>query len=202
MKKGNSGNSTPGKIPERKDYIKAWDHDREQQQDIYDRAIITQMEENIVDLIPCDPLTGICEDNVSIEMLKKKNENSPEWWPDYQELFDRSKKEIDDNITQLLLDQRQEAILEEEIQKRIDQASDEQVVKDTAGLGENALTLSEAKKERLERERESRNEEVSPEFSVFKDGFGQVSPLYSVKVMCDDMKYGVILQENTVNVLV
>ena len=188
-----------GKIPERKDYIKAWDYDREQQQDIYDRSIITQMEENIVDLIPCDPLTGICEDNVSIEMLKKKNENSPEWWPDYQELFDQSKKEIDDNITQLLLDQRQEAILEEEIQKRIDQASDEQVVKDTAGLGENALTLSEAKEKRLERERESRNEEISPEFSIFKDGFGQVSPLYSVKVMCDDMKYGVTFDEKRGN---
>ena len=66
-------------------------------------------------------------------------------------------------------------------------------------MGENALTLDEAKKERLERERESRNEEVSPEFSVFKDGFGQVSPLYSVKVMCDDMKYGVTFDEKRGN---
>ncbi len=180
-----------GRFPERRDYIKAWDHDKVQKQDQYNRSIITHMEEMMVDLIPCDPLTGICESNASLEMIKNKKSDSPEWWPDYQELFDEAKKQIDENIVELLEDQRQEAIISEEIQKKIDRASDEQVVKETAELGEHSVTLKEAERQRKQRDIEARKEEVSPEFSVFKDGFGQVSPLYSVKIMCDDMEHGV-----------
>lgn len=36
--------------------------------------------------------------NVSLENIKNKNENSPEWYPEYETLYEEAKKLVDDNI--------------------------------------------------------------------------------------------------------
>ena len=188
-----------GTFPERKDYIKAWDYDKEVKQKDYDASIITTMEENLVDLIPCDPFTGICESNVSIEMIKNKTSDSPIWWPTYDELFEQAKEEIDDNIAELLKEEKTSAQLEEVIKQKIAEAQDMQVVEETKNSGDGALTLEQARQKRLERELEAASEVISPDFSVFKNGFGQSSPLISIKNMCDDMGYGVTFDPNIGN---
>jgi len=180
-----------GVFPERKDYIKAWDYDKEINQKQYDALILTKMEEIIIDLIPCDPYTGICEDNASVEMIKNKNADSPVWWPTFEDLSSDAKKQVDDNIAELLAEEKVNAQLEEAINKKIAEAQDAQAVEETKDLGEHALTLEQAKERRLEREAEAAKEAIQPDFNVFKDGFGQTSPLITVKDICDDMGYGV-----------
>jgi len=180
-----------GTFPERKDYIKAWDLDREVKQKAYEASIVTTMEEIIVDLIPCDPLTGICLDNASVEMIKNKDENSPSWWPEFQDLFDTAKAQVDEEISDLLEEERINLALEELIQEKINESLDASVVENTKDTGENSLNLEQAREQRIQRELEAAREEISPDFSVFKDGFGQTSPLISIKQMCDDMGHGV-----------
>ena len=205
-----------GKLPERKDYMKAWEADHARKQELYEKTIEATMEEMIEDMIPCDPATGFCEGNASIEMIKNKTSESPSWYPEYKDLYEDAKRDVDENIEDVLEEERINKILEIELEKLMKQKADELVVEETKHLihddlgygsgGENEysaehtiyheedmhpITLEEARGNRIAAERAAARQVISPDFAVFKNGYGQTSPLFSIKSTCDDMGYGV-----------
>lgn len=185
------------KLPERANFIKAWEQDHETKLNEYNLTIEATMEENIVDMIPCDEITGVCEGNASIEMIKNQTSDSPSWYPSFEELYNLAKEEVDENINDLLQEERVNKILEEAIKQGMDERSDKMVVEETKDLGEHALTLEQARNKRLQSAREAERQLSSADFSVFKNGFGQTSPLLSIKENCEEMGYGVKFNQDS-----
>ena len=177
-------------FPKRENFIKAWEQDHQKNLEKYELSIQATMEEKIVELIPCDEATGVCEDNASVEMIKNQTKDSPSWYPTYDDLYNDAKKEVDDNIEDLLEEERVNSVIEQELRKLMDQRADQLVVDETAHL-ENPTTLEQARQHRLEQEKEAARQPISPDFTVFKNGYGQTSPLLTIKTTCDEMGYGV-----------
>ncbi|CAN0555079.1 unnamed protein product, partial [Ectocarpus sp. 8 AP-2014] len=107
----------------------------------------------------------------------------PDWYPNYDELYAEAKSVVDANIAELVEEERLALVASEEALKKSVESSDKKVA---SGAG---ISVHEAKKRRQQAERDAMNEPIEPDFAVFKDGFGQSSPLLFVKKQCDDMGY-------------
>ena len=165
-------------LPNRNDYIKAWDQLAIEQDEMYEKTILSIMEEELATLVP------LGEAAATVDMIKKQNEDSPEWYPNYDELYARSKNSVDDNIAEIVEAERVALVQSEEATKKVLEDSDQEIA---ANLG---ISVEEAKENRENAEKEALSIPLDPDFAIFKDGFGQVSPLYSIKKTCDDMGYG------------
>lgn len=174
-------------MPERKNFHKAWEKDEEENAKNYEMIIEATMEENLAETVPCHEITGECEALVSLETIRKSSgdEDAPEWYPDYDDLRESSKKMVDDNIAERLEDELAHTRVNEALLADMNKGLDEQYAEDTG------VTVEEAKRERIRSSLDTENNVQEADFAVFKNGFSQSSPLLSVKQTCDDMGYGV-----------
>jgi len=172
-------------LPERKNFGDAWDSDEDVHRQHYLKIIEAVMEENIAEMVPCDEETGRCEDMASIEMIKKKDSDSPTWYPDYNDLYDASKALVDDNVLATLQEKLDNAKANEAILEVLNSAMDEQASEE---LG---ITVAQAKNDRIKESFNVDGNIQEADFAVMKGGFSRMSPLSSIKETCDEMGYDV-----------
>ena len=175
MKESGAGASG---MPARARYIDAWNEDAKQRKVKYQNSINAMAAENLVTYMP----EGVA--SATLEMVRTKTETSPSWYPDYDELLAEAKEIIDDNIADLVEQERQALLSSEKAMAISADAADKKLA---SGSG---ISVEEAKRRRIDAEKVAAREPVEPDFAVFKDGFGQSSPLLSVKKQCDEMGYG------------
>ena len=173
-------------IPTRSKLINAWNKDKRTREKLYTQSIEAIMAELLVDMVPCDELTGICDTKgATVEQVRNQDSSSPDWYPSYSSLYQTAKNAVDDNINDILEEERLVAITGEALTKSIAKRADEKVAEETG------VTVEEATLQRVTAVIEAESVQWSPDFSVYKDGYGQSSPLFSIKETCDEMEYGV-----------
>lgn len=129
------------------------------------------------------PLSEEIDDTEKVMYTVDKLPTVPTWVPPYQEMFDTYAAELEDAFKEVhdenmrLLGEAYEKAQEEEAQRLADKAAEEnksveQVVSDESVQGRSS-------------------EPDPPDFAVFLNGYGQVSPLYSIANECSAMGYGV-----------
>ena len=168
----------------RKAYIKAWKHFEKEEEKRYLDKIVTAAEEILGNLLPEGEAVA------SVDDVLNKTQESPSWYPEYSSLMQDAKQNVDDLITEFLTEQREMAIVSEGMTKKINEATDAMVASDTG------VSVEEAAAERIRNESKALFEPYQPDFAVFKNGYGQISPLFTVKKNCDDMGYGVTFDQN------
>ncbi|CAM9182199.1 unnamed protein product, partial [Ectocarpus sp. 12 AP-2014] len=164
-------------MPLRKNYMDAWNKDAKTKKEAYNNTITAVMSENITTYAPENVAAA------TVEMVKNQTADSPDWYPAYEELYGEAKSIVDDNKAELVEEERLALVASEEALKKSLDAADRKLASD------NNISLAEATKRRKEAEKEAARQPIQPEFAVFKDGFGQMSPLLSVKQQCEDMGY-------------
>ena len=172
-----SGRGVSG-LPARSKYIEAWNEDAKQRGAAYKRSIEAMAAENLVTYVPAGEATA------TLEMVRNKTDTSPSWYPDYNELYAEAKDIVDQNIADLAEGERLALLSSEKAMAISAEGADKKLA------SASGISVAEAKRKRLEAEKVAAREPVEPDFAVFKDGFGQSSPLLSVKKECDGMGYG------------
>lgn len=165
-------------MPLRKNYMDAWNQDVKAKEEAYNNTITAVMGENITTYAPQSVAAA------TVEMVKNQTTESPNWYPDYAELYAEAKSIVDDNIAELMEDARLALIASEESLKKSVDAADKKMASD------NKISVAEATKMRKQAEKDAAKEPAQPDYAVFKDGFGQMSPLLGVEQQCEDMGYG------------
>lgn len=164
-------------LPKRADFHLAWDNEESKNRTQYEHSIITTMDNLIAELAPDG------EDAASVQMVRDQKEDSPEWYPTYDDLYAMAKEEMDANI---------EAKLEEELEFKISgDAILESIVKDMDEQAAEAqdITVQQATKNRIKASTDPELNQVTQRFAVWKGGFAQSSPLFEIKKTCDEMGY-------------
>ncbi|CAM9089895.1 unnamed protein product, partial [Ectocarpus sp. 12 AP-2014] len=164
-------------MPHRKNYMDAWNKDAKTRGEAYTNTITAVMSENITTYAP----QGVAA--ATVEMVRKQTADSPDWYPVYDDLYSEAQSIVDDNIAELVEEERLAVVASETALKKSLDAADRKLA------SENNISLSEATQKRKEAEGEAARQPLQPDFAIFKDGFGQISPLLSVKQQCDDMGY-------------
>lgn len=165
-------------MPVRKNYMDAWNNDAKVKAEAYSNTITAVMSENITTYAPENVAAA------TVEMVRNQTADSPDWYPDYDELHNEAKSIVDDNTAELMEDARLALVASEKALKKTLEAADKKLASD------NKISLPEATKQRKQAEKDAAKQPAQPDFAVFKDGFGQMSPLLSVKQQCEDMGYG------------
>lgn len=165
-------------MPHRKNYMDAWNKDAKARAEAYSNTVTAVMSENITTYAP----QGVA--GATVEMVRNQTADSPDWYPAYDELYREAKSIVDGNIAELMEEERLAIVASEKALKKSLDAADRKLAL------ENKISLAEATKKRKESEKEAVQQPLQPDFAIFKDGFGQMSPLLSVKQQCDDMGYG------------
>lgn len=130
-------------------------------------------------------------ENVTLDMLKNKDENSPTWYPEYIDLYNYAKEQIDSNIKEVMEEEQAEALEAEELTAR------QNVISDELAATEAGISVDEARNNRVSLENGSTFVETEPDFAVFRNGYGQVSSLYSINTRCQEMEHGVTFSPET-----
>ena len=169
------------------DFHKVWDWKLEQDRLNYDNLVLSRAEEILKSTFAAQE--GV--EDVSLEMIKNPTEDSPSWYPTYEALYDLAKEEIDQNIEDLNEENRLEAIESEELLVRQNEQADE-FAAEKAGI-----SVEQARTDRLATTRRQLYAELDPSFAVFKDGYGQISPLYQIYKKCQGMEHGVKFNSDT-----
>ncbi|CAB1112937.1 unnamed protein product [Ectocarpus sp. CCAP 1310/34] len=164
-------------MPHRENYMGAWNKDAKTRGEAYTNTITAVMSENITTYAP----QGVAA--ATVEMVRKQTADSPDWYPVYDDLYSEAKSIVDDNIAELVEEERLAVVASEKALKKSLDAADRKVA------SENNISLAEATQKRKEAEGEAARQPLQPDFAIFKDGFGQMSPLLSVKQQCDEMGY-------------
>lgn len=172
-------------IPTRINFGKAWATDEADNRAHYLLLINAAMEEQLAEMVPCDEITGKCEELASIKMIQAQTEDSPEWYPSYDDLYALAKGNVDENILEVLKESLDLAKQNDAITKVLNLAMDEQSAEE---LG---ISVGEATKQRIELSFDVESQIQEPDFAVYKRGFGRMSPLLSIQQTCEDMGYGV-----------
>lgn len=165
-------------MPSRANYIKAWDSLAKEQEEMYEKTILSLMEEHLAILTP------VFESAATVEMVKNKSTDSPAWYPDYDDLYSVVKESVDENVSELLELDRAALLATEAAGRAGLEASDKEIA---ASAG---ISIREARRNRRVAENGAKSQPLDPDYAIFKDGFGQMSPLYFVKKTCDDMEHG------------
>ena len=167
-------------------FYKVWEWLHEQNKTDYETRILTTAEE----ILKADyqealetegENTMVSPGPFSIEFIK----NDP--------VYNKAKEQVDSNIQDLMEEEKEQQIESEELEKRQNEARDEL----TAKTSEGKLSIEEAKLERIKVENTNAFVELEQDFSVFKDGYGQVSPLLNLVKRCQDMEYGITFSSDT-----
>ena len=165
-------------MPRRENYMDAWNKDAKTRETAYMNTITAVMEENITTYAP----QGVAA--ATVAMVKNKTADSPDWYPDYDELYTEAKAIVDANIAELVEEERLALLASEKAMKLAAENSDKKMA------SASNISVQQARAKRLQAEKDALKEPIEPDFAVFKDGFGQSSPLLAVKKQCDDMGYG------------
>lgn len=163
------------------DFYKVWDWKLEQDRLDYDNKVLSRAEEILKTTFAAQE--GI--DEISLEMIKNPTEDSPSWYPTYEALYNLAKDEIDQNIEDLNEENRLEAIKSEELIARQNEVADQFAAE------QGGISLEQARTDRLTTTRRQLYAELDPSFAVFKNGYGQISPLYQIMKKCEGMEHGV-----------
>lgn len=168
-------------------FHKVWDWKLVQDRLNYDTIVVSRAEEILKSTFAAQE--GV--EDVSLEMIKNPTEDSPSWYPEYDALYEMAKGEIDQNIEDLNEENRLEAIEAEELLVRQNEQADK-FAAEKAGI-----SLEQARTDRLASTRRQLYAELDPSFAVFKDGYGQISPLYQIYSKCQGMEHGVTFNSDT-----
>ena len=169
---------------DRSNFIDAWKYYESEQETTYRNNIIANAITKLEEMTPDGHVV------VTLDDVKNKTSDSPEWYPDYTSLMEEAKTATDTQINEYLAEEREKALIEEQLTAEINASTDELVASDSG------VSIDEARNLRLKEEAKLLFEPVSPDFAIFQDGYAQISALYTVKQTCENMGYGVTFDEN------
>ena len=166
-------------------FYKVWEWLHEKNKTDYETRILSTAEEILKaeyqEAFESDENTTVSPGPFSVEFIK----NDP--------VYNKAKEQVDSNIEDLMEEEKEQQIESEELEKRQNEARDEL----TASKSGGKISIEEAKLERIKVENSTDFVELEQDFSVFKDGYGQVSPLFNLLKRCQDMEYGVTFSSDT-----